>query len=178
MNSQKTVGYGIARVLLGALLVFVSLFLAYYFNDSFHGVFVNNPNGVNAIMGEVAENSPQSVQQHREFVGFLVFGIFSGVICLQVVVFGTAILVTRGILKNAGEAAVKLKRLDNAGIFFDLPLYTGLFGTVSSFMVIAFSRESSLLIAYSTTLLGIIFSVVLQVTVLYPAKRRLLNSAK
>ncbi|MEA4861942.1 MAG: hypothetical protein AB7F40_02025 [Victivallaceae bacterium] len=178
MNNQKSVGYGIVGVISGALLVFVSLALAYYFNDTFHGVFVNNPNSVGAIMGEVAENSPQSVQQHREFVGMLVFGIFSGIICLQVLVFGSAMLVTRGILKSEGDSSVKLKRLDNAGIFFDLPLYTGLFGTVSSFMVIAFSRESSLLIAYSTTLLGIIFSVVLHVTVLYPAKRRLLNAVK
>ena len=45
-------------------------------------------------------------------------------------------------------------------------------------MVIAFSRESSLLIAYSTTLMGIIFSVLLRVSVLYPAKRSLLNEVK
>jgi len=178
MSNQKPVAYGIIGVVLAALLVFVSLFLSYHFNDSFHGVFVNNSSSMGAIMGEVAQGSQQSVTQHREFVGFLVFGIFAGIICLQVLVFGAAMIVTRGILKSEGDATLKLRRLDNAGIFFDLPLYTGLFGTVSSFMVIAFSRESSLLIAYSTTLLGIIFSVVLHVTVLYPAKRRLLNGIK
>ncbi len=178
MSNGKSPAAGIAAVVSLTLLVFGVLLAVYLYNDAFHGIFVNNPRSVESIMGEVAENSAQSAAVRREMVGYLVFGIFATMICLQIAVFGATALVTSGIMRSVGDAALKLKRLDNAAIFFDLPLYLGLFGTVSSFMVIAFSRESSLLIAYSTTLLGIIFSVILHVSVLYPAKRKLLNSEK
>ena len=51
----------------------------------------------------------------------------------------------------------------------------GLFGTVSAFLVMTFSPQSSRLIAYSSTLIGIIFSLVLRLTLQYPTKRRLLR---
>ena len=65
--------------------------------------------------------------------------------------------------------------VENADIFFDIPLYVGLFGTVSAFLVMTFSPQSSRLIAYSSTLIGIIFSLILRVTMLYPLRRRLLR---
>lgn len=67
--------------------------------------------------------------------------------------------------------------LDNAEIFFDVPLYVGLFGTVSAFLVMTFSPQSSRLIAYSSTLIGIIFSLVLRLVMQYPLRRRLINEA-
>jgi predicted membrane-bound spermidine synthase len=67
-----------------------------------------------------------------------------------------------------------MKQLDNAEIFFDVQLYVGLFGTVSAFLVMTFSPQSSRLIAYSSTLIGIIFSLVLRVTVQYPLRKKLI----
>ena len=67
--------------------------------------------------------------------------------------------------------------LENAEIFFDVPLYVGLFGTVSAFLVMTFSPQSSRLIAYSSTLIGIIFSLVLRLIMQYPLRRRLINEA-
>ena len=64
--------------------------------------------------------------------------------------------------------------MDNAEIFFDIPLYVGLFGTVSAFLVMTFSPQSSRLIAYSSTLIGIIFSLVLRLTLQYPLRKRLI----
>ena len=65
--------------------------------------------------------------------------------------------------------------MENADLFLDLPLYFGLFGTVSSFIVMSFNPQISRLIAYSSTLVGIIFSVVLRVTLQYPIKQKLLG---
>ena len=58
--------------------------------------------------------------------------------------------------------------------FFDIPLYVGLFGTVSAFLVMTFSPQSSRLIAYSSTLIGIIFSLVLRLTLQYPFRKKLI----
>ncbi|MGN1366732.1 MAG: hypothetical protein ACI406_15280 [Victivallis vadensis] len=71
---------------------------------------------------------------------------------------------------------LKLKKLENADIFFDVPLYVGLFGTVSAFLVMTFSPQSSRLIAYSSTLIGIIFSLILRVVLLFPYRQKLLGS--
>lgn len=70
---------------------------------------------------------------------------------------------------------LKLKKLENADIFFDVPLYVGLFGTVSAFLVMTFSPQSSRLIAYSSTLIGIIFSLILRVVLLFPYRQKLLG---
>ena len=64
--------------------------------------------------------------------------------------------------------------LENADIFFDVPLYVGLFGTVSAFLVMTFSPQSSRLIAYSSTLIGIIFSLILRLAMLWPLRQKLL----
>ena len=65
----------------------------------------------------------------------------------------------------------------NADTFLDLPLYIGLFGSVSSVLLISFSPQSSRLVAYSTTLIGIIFSVISRLGILYPAKQKILAEA-
>lgn len=176
METRKNSALSVAAVVVVTLIIFGVLLSAYIYNDWFHSIFINKP--AEQVIGEVPQASKESIAAYKEMVGLMVFGIFSVMISLQVVIFGTAIIVTKNIIKSVGEAKLKLKKLENAEIFFDLPLYAGLFGTVASFMVIAFSRESSLLIAYSTTLMGIIFSVLLRVSVLYPAKRSLLNEVK
>ncbi|MBO5792805.1 MAG: hypothetical protein J6S54_10105, partial [Lentisphaeria bacterium] len=55
------------------------------------------------------------------------------------------------------------------------PLYVGLFGTVSAFLVMTFSPQSSRLIAYSSTLIGIVFSLLLKLTMEYPFRQKLLR---
>ncbi len=147
--------------------------MAYRFSPAVHGVFVSSSSS--GVVGEVAANSPQSIAANKELIGMIVFCIFAGMISLQVLIFGIAWSITKSIMNSYSKDSQKLKRLDNAGVFFDLPLYTGLFGTVASFMVITFSRESSLLIAYSTTLIGIVSNVILHIAILYPAKRKLLS---
>ena len=81
------------------------------------------------------------------------------------------------IVKSNYNAAYKLARFKNADTFLDLPLYIGLFGSVSSFLLISFSPQSSRLVAYSSTLIGIIFSVIARLGILYPAKEKIISDA-
>jgi hypothetical protein len=53
-------------------------------------------------------------------------------------------------------------------------LYFGLFGTVSSFIIMSFNPQVSRLLAYSSTLVGIIFSVILRLALQYPIRQRFL----
>ena len=84
-------------------------------------------------------------------------------------------MVVKGIKNNEESLQTKIKQLDNAAIFFDVPLYVGLFGTVSAFLVMTFSPQSSRLIAYSSTLIGIVFSLLLKLTMEYPFRQQLLR---
>ena len=81
-------------------------------------------------------------------------------------------------IRNSNEnPELKLRKLDNSDVIFDVPLYVGLFGTVSAFLVMTFSPQSSRLIAYSSTLIGIIFSLLLRLTMQFPLKNKLLSLA-
>ena len=101
--------------------------------------------------------------------------IFSVITVMQFLAFCVAFVVIGGIKKGADSVKLKLKKLENADIFFDVPLYVGLFGTVSAFLVMTFSPQSSRLIAYSSTLIGIIFSLILRVVLLFPYRQKLLG---
>ena len=102
--------------------------------------------------------------------------IFAVITVLQFIALITGAYVVLGIRSSDDSAAMKLKQLENAEVFFDIPLYVGLFGTVSAFLVMTFSPQSSRLIAYSSTLIGIIFSLVLRLTLQYPLRRQLISS--
>ena len=126
-------------------------------------------------VGEVAQNSPASIAARTQMAAWVSMLIFSVITALQLLAFGLGAVVVRGIKNNEDSNSSKLKQLDNAGIFFDVPLYVGLFGTVSAFLVMTFSPQSSRLIAYSSTLIGIVFSLLLKLTMEYPFRQKLLR---
>jgi len=71
---------------------------------------------------------------------------------------------------------MKLQRLENLDIFFDLPLYCGLALTIFAFILItAFGAEVSRFLAYAATLVGIIVAVILRVFYLYPLREQLIR---
>ena len=92
--------------------------------------------------------------------------------------FMTAAKVFAGLKRSTEAVSVRLKKLENADLFLDLPLYFGLLGTVASFIVMSFNPNISRLIAYSSTLVGIIFSVILRITLQYPLKQTLICAAE
>ena len=129
------------------------------------------------VVGEDAQNSPASIASKTRMAAWVSMLIFSVITALQLLAFGLGFAVVNNIRHAADSAASKLKQLDNAGVFFDVPLYVGLFGTVSAFLVMTFSPQSSRLIAYSSTLIGIVFSLLLKLTMEYPFRQKLLHLA-
>ena len=119
----------------------------------------------------------QSLAARSERAGLLSLYIFTGIIVIQVLVLFIAVAVLKTIRRSEEPAKIKLSKLANADIFLDLPLYIGLFGSVSSFMVMSFSSSSGQLIAYSSTLIGIIFCTCLRVFLMYPLKSKLISEA-
>lgn len=129
--------------------------------------------GSNEVIGEAGADSAATLAERGRIAALVSMYIFAVITVLQFASLMTAIAVLSGIRSGDDTPEMKLKQLDNAEIFFDIPLYVGLFGTVSAFLVMTFSPQSSRLIAYSSTLIGIIFSLVLRLTLQYPMKRRL-----
>ena len=119
----------------------------------------------------------QSLAARSERAGLVSLYLFTGIIVIQILALFIAVAVLKGIRKSAEPAKIKLSKLANADIFLDLPVYIGLFGSVSSFMVMSFSSSSGQLIAYSSTLIGIIFCTCLRVFLMYPLKSKLITQA-
>lgn len=118
----------------------------------------------------------RSLAARSEQTGLISLGIFAGIIVIQILALFIAIHVIGAIRRSAETAAVKLAKLANADIFLDLPLYIGLFGSVSSFMIMSFSSTSGQLIAYSSTLIGIIFCTAMRMILLFPLRDRLITA--
>ena len=168
-----------SRVLLLILILVLGAAFVYWMNHMFNTSAImrdmfcgaGNP----GVLGEVAPGSPNSLAMQNERFGRISMLIFSVITVMQFLAFGVAFVVIGGIKKGADSVKLKLKKLENADIFFDVPLYVGLFGTVSAVLVMTFSPQSSRLIAYSSTLIGIIFSLILRVVLLFPYRQKLLG---
>ena len=129
------------------------------------------------VLGNVAENSADTLAMRTRITGKISMLIFSVITVLQFVAFGAGTGVVSRIRNSNENPELKLRKLDNSDVIFDVPLYVGLFGTVSAFLVMTFSPQSSRLIAYSSTLIGIIFSLLLRLTMQFPLKNKLLSLA-
>lgn len=103
--------------------------------------------------------------------------LFVGIFIIQLTALIVGASVVFSIKDENSSAALKLKKLENADVFMDLPLYVGLFGTVSAFIIMAFNPSTSRLIAYSSTLVGIITSVVMRTSMIFPLRQKLLSEA-
>lgn len=80
--------------------------------------------------------------------------------------------------ESPAAAALKLRRLENLDIFFDLPLYCGLALTIFAFILITtFGAGISRFLAYGSTFVGIVFAVLIRVAHLYPLRERLIHQA-
>lgn len=160
-------------IVLAILFAVVSVGAISYFYDNtvaFRSLFEGN-NG--AVIGAVTEGT--GFQSQAKAMGRVSLYIFSAIIVIQFLVLFLGMTVLRFIDKSNDSIDVKLARLHNADIFLDLPLYVGLLGTVASFIIMTFNPQTSRLIAYSSTLIGIIISVFLRTTMLFPIKQHLVT---
>jgi len=168
----------IVVLFLFATTVFLMISFIYNLSPFFRGLFEGT--GTAAAGAGAAAGGATMVGGDPEMAMFyskLSFYIFSSIIVIQFTALFVAFRVFRGLKLSKECVELKLKKIENADIFLDLPLYIGLFGTVSSFIVMTFNPQISRLIAYSATLIGIIFSVVLRVALQFPLRQQLLDLA-
>ena len=176
MKKSKTwAGPAVLYVVVGAVIVFV-MTLLFRTNSAFRGLFYDKMSMPAGLAEGEAEIPPEliaeNVRQVTESAARLSFSVLVFILLLQVFAFMTALIVFRRLAKSEDPAVIRLKKLENADLFLDLPLYFGLFGTVSSFVIMSFNPQVSRLIAYSSTLVGIIFSVILRLTMQYPLRQK------
>lgn len=77
---------------------------------------------------------------------------------------------------ETATAQLRLKKLENLDVFFDLPLFTGLALTVIAFILITLNAGMSRHFAYTSTVVGILSSVSLRIRYVYPLKDRLIQT--
>ena len=185
-QTSKTPGSGAGRsaliynVVIIALAILIVLILSFLYrkNDFFRSLFEGN---VTAPTQMASENdireAAKNVEQINRTAAHLSFVILTVILILQAVAFMLAAKVFSALKRSTEAVAIRLKKLENADLFLDLPLYFGLLGTVASFIVMSFNPNISRLIAYSSTLVGIIFSVILRLVFQYPLKQALITAA-
>lgn len=160
---------------LGVLVAAVMIWL-YRSCEYFHSLFLDKITPPGAVAAEAdAAKIAEEARVATEHAANLSFGILVFILLLQVFAFVTAILVFRNLSRCGDPIRIRMKRLDSAELFLDLPLYFGLFGTVSSFVIMSLNPQVSRLIAYSSTLVGILFSVILRLTLQYPIRQRFIS---
>lgn len=69
----------------------------------------------------------------------------------------------------------KLQQLEAIDVYFDLPLYFGLLGSVLSFILITIYPDAGLMFAYASTAMGIMVSVILRIGYFTPLKQSLIR---
>jgi len=177
-KTSKLLGWAALYVVIAILIVVVFGYF-YKTNDFFRSLFEGNvTTPTKAAAGNDIREAAKTVESINRTAAHLSFFILVFILILQAFAFVTAASVFSGLKRSTEAVAVRLKKLENADLFLDLPLYFGLLGTVASFIVMSFNPNISRLIAYSSTLVGIIFSVVLRLTLQYPLKQTLICAAE
>jgi len=94
---------------------------------------------------------------------------------LQLVIYIFCLIKLAEIQRHPVPHQTKLSLLENEDQLFDLGLYVGLAGTVAALITLSIGIvEASLMMAYASTLLGILFVAFLKIMHVRPLKRRLL----
>lgn len=171
--SGNRVRLAVTLVLVVIIGVVFAALSVYFFQKSpgFRELFSGSGSG----LGTVGPESEESLADRMAFTGKVSMWIFVFITLLQLLALWIGYAVVSSIRHSDDPVKLKLRSLDNAEVFFDVPLYFGLFGTVSAFLVMTFSPQSSRLIAYSSTLIGIIFSLFLRLILQYPLRRELVR---
>jgi hypothetical protein len=128
------------------------------------------------ILPEVPHDNPATpTSDMLDQVTILVLLLF---LILQLLVFIFGLLKIWEIRKRSVSAQTKLHLLENEEVLFELGLYVGLGGTVSSLILVVLNIvDASLMAAYASTLFGIIFVALLKVVFLRPYRRALILEA-
>lgn len=97
---------------------------------------------------------------------------------LQLAVYVFSLIRLSAIKRTSATAKLKLQLLENEENLFDLALYIGLAGTVTSLILLTVGIvNASLMAAYASTLFGILFTALIKIFHVRPYKRKLLIEA-
>jgi cytosine/uracil/thiamine/allantoin permease len=130
-----------------------------------------------AAAGEpmVASEVVSAARQADERLGeYLSYGVIALAVILQLTAWSAAAVKFHSVKRSGEDSFTQLKHLDAIEVYFDLPLYFGLFGTVISFVLITLFPDAGLMFAYVSTALGIIVSVILRLLYLTPYRQQLI----
>ena len=173
-KTARILGLAAIYVVIAVLIVLVFTYF-YRTNDFFRSLFEGTVTTSTQLTTENdIHEAAKAVETINKNAAHLSLFILISILILQAFAFVAAATVFSGLKRSAEPVTVRLKKLENADLFLDLPLYFGLLGTVASFIVMSFNPNISRLIAYSSTLVGIIFSVILRLTLQYPLKQTLI----
>jgi len=164
-----------AAVAFAIILVFL---LLYGFNDFFRSLFEGNVTPSTQLKtGNDLHKAAETIESINRKAAWLSLFILIFILILQVFAFMTAAFVFLRLKRSREDVRIRIEKLENADLFLDLPLYLGLLGTVASFIIMSFNPNISRLIAYSSTLVGIIISVILRLTLQYPLRQSLIAAS-
>ena len=161
-----------AHFLLTALAVGLVLSLLLYFLSLAMRPAMESPS-VATGTGETANTATAAVGTDS--------ALLSGtVVLISLAVHAVVWFFVRGKIRQVEDdegatAELRLKRLENMDVFFDLPLFTGLALTVIAFILITLNAGMSRHFAYTSTVVGILSAVSLRIRYLYPLKERLIQ---
>ena len=173
-RTARILGLTAIYVVIAVLIILASTYF-YRTNDFFRSLFEGSvPASTQLATENDIHEAAKTVETINKNAAFLSLIILISILILQAFAFVAAATVFSGLKRSAEPVDVRLKKLENADLFLDLPLYFGLLGTVASFIVMSFNPNISRLIAYSSTLVGIIFSVILRLIFQYPLKQSLI----
>ena len=123
----------------------------------------------------VASEAVSAAQRADKRLGeYLSYGVIALAVILQLTAWSAAAVKFHAVKRSGEDAFTQLKHLDAIEVYFDLPLYFGLFGTVISFVLITLFPDAGLMFAYVSTALGIIVSVILRLLYLTPYRQQLI----
>lgn len=166
----------------GIRLFFISLgVIALVFILIFGISLLMKPTGAPVAQGSGAI-SPEMMAQAQETAARIgrrmAWVMILGSAALQLGAWAAAGTKLKSVKRTDYGPAKKLQLLEAVDIYFDLPLYFGLLGSVCSFIVITFFPAAGLMFAYASTAMGIIVSVILRLGYHTPYKQELLKSCE
>ena len=120
-------------------------------------------------------NVLKEMAQEGEIMGVaLSWAVVGFAVMLQIIAWGSAVTHFRKVKKSGAEVDEQLEQLDAIDVYFDLPLYFGLLGTVLAFVLVTIFPDAGLMFAYVSTALGIVMAVILRLSYLTPYRQELI----
>jgi len=122
----------------------------------------------------IADMVQTEITSAQDVGGTLSLIVVAFAVFMQLIAWIAAAQKIAGVKKSGSSIDERFAQLEAIEVYFDLPLYLGLLGTVLSFILITIYPEAGLIFAYVSTGIGIVVSVILHLFYLTPYKQELI----